>query len=257
MTAPPAVAAFTRRWFDDLPEVYRAADEADPSVDGWPLLRYLSLLGDQADELSTLVDRFALHDDGAGDWTSDLSNPATADAAWLPWLAQMAGIGLDVGSGSAETFLQLLVDYPTFAALAADNVTFTEVRRHAERVPGGAGPDALRSALLDSTGARHAASTGAWERLIRPHLTGAGRVLHFRVFGGNPWALRLETYRSETPNPTLLGAIIATAARAAGLTVTYAARSGASFDEVTATFATFDTVEADFASFSALTAWLP
>jgi hypothetical protein len=98
MPAAPAVAPFTSRWFDQLPRLYRAADEADRSVDGWPLLRFLSLLGDQADELATLVDRFALHDDGTGTWVSDLGDPNLADVAWLDWLAQFGGLEFAPGT---------------------------------------------------------------------------------------------------------------------------------------------------------------
>src|SRR6059058_2762145 len=108
----PATSPTTDRLFDGLPEVYRAADQAldDGGPNAWPFLRFLSLLADQADEVAAIIDRAALHD--------------YADAAWLPWQAQLAGLGLRVGSGSAETFDQLVVDYASFSALAADNTSF-------------------------------------------------------------------------------------------------------------------------------------
>lgn len=257
--ARPAVSAFTARWWEALPAVYRDADEDQADgVNGWPLERFLSLLGDQAGEIETLYDRIALHDDGTGDWVSDLANPATADAAWLAWLAQIAGLGLHVGSGTAETFDQLVVDYATFAAMAADNANFTALRHHAATVAGGeSGPDAARTALLDTTGARHAGSTGAWERLIAPYLTGAARVLHFRVYGGEPWALRLETYAAETPSPAVVAAVVDQAVKAAGLVVTYATRAGSSFDEVADGFADFAEIWASLPTFNDLTTWLP
>lgn len=256
--AVPVVEPFTARWWEQLPAVYRAGDEAQ--ADGpssYPLLRFLSLLGDQAAEVDTLYDRIALHDDGSGDWVSDLADPRFADPGWLNWLAQMAGLGLHVGSGSGESFAQLVIDYPTFGALAAANATFELVRHHGAQVAGGGGPDAARTALLDTTGARHAGSTGAWERLITPYLVGAKRVLHKRIFGGDAWHLRLETYGSETPSPAVVGAVIAAVAHAAGLTVSYATRSGASFTEVTAGFDDFAEIVADLPTFDALSVWLP
>lgn len=64
---------------------------------GYPLLRFLSLVGDQLDELAELVDRIDYRDEselGTPGDTSDLVNPATADPAWLPWLAQLVGTPL-------------------------------------------------------------------------------------------------------------------------------------------------------------------
>lgn len=257
--AAPAVADRTRKWWESLPELYRAADEAQASgPNSYPLLRFLSLLGDQGDEIAALHARLELHDDGTGDWISDLGAPRYADASWLDWLAWLAGLGLTVQSGSAETFLQLVIDYDSFAELAASNLTFGEVRQHAVLVPGGEqGPEVIRAALLDLTGHRHAGSTGAWERLIRPYLTGAQRVLHLRIFEGDPWHLQLVTYSRETPKPSLVAAVIARAAKASGLTVTYTTRSGASFDEVTVGFDDFDDIVATIPSFGDLAEWLP
>lgn len=91
--ARPDVSAFTERYYSSLPAFYRDTDEG---LD-WPLLRYLSLLGDQDGEVEDLVDRFAYtapEDGGAPGDTSDLVDPLTADAAWLPWLAQLVGVDL-------------------------------------------------------------------------------------------------------------------------------------------------------------------
>jgi hypothetical protein len=94
--AEPAVSDFTARWYARLPGEYR---DADAGLD-WPLLRFLSLLGDQGGDVLTLLERidYRAPDDSppgeAGD-TSDLADPATADVAWLPWLAQLVGVVLD------------------------------------------------------------------------------------------------------------------------------------------------------------------
>lgn len=101
MTARPAVHPFTDRLYESLPEFRRLAD---PDLD-WPLLRYLSLLVDQAGTVVDLIDRitYTPPDDAAlaaalgidiTASTSDLTDPATADAAWLPWLAQFVGANI-------------------------------------------------------------------------------------------------------------------------------------------------------------------
>ncbi|KWW97390.1 hypothetical protein LI90_4362 (plasmid) [Carbonactinospora thermoautotrophica] len=73
----------TERWYGRLPEFYRDADAQEQSGDGYPLLRYLSLLGDQAGEVETVLDRAA---------AGELSDPQRADPAWLPWLGQLVGV---------------------------------------------------------------------------------------------------------------------------------------------------------------------
>lgn len=97
--AEPVVTTFTRRWYERLPAFMRDAD-----VDqDWALLRFLSLLGDQAGEVEALFDRIAYvaPDDyrpgmvANPAWdTSELVDPALADAGWLPWLAQLVGVKL-------------------------------------------------------------------------------------------------------------------------------------------------------------------
>lgn len=109
----PTVGEFTELIYGRLPEFYRDADAAQ--ADGpsnYPLLRYLSCLFDQLDTVSTLTTRFEyvpLDERDDGPWqrfgsgtygdatygdqdTSDLTDPYTADAAWLPWLAQLVGV---------------------------------------------------------------------------------------------------------------------------------------------------------------------
>ncbi|HVL33901.1 MAG TPA: phage tail protein [Actinomycetota bacterium] len=74
----PDVHETTEVLYARLPDHYR---DADARLD-YPLLRYLSLIGDQVGELSDLIERFA---DG------ELADPDLADATWLPWLAQLVG----------------------------------------------------------------------------------------------------------------------------------------------------------------------
>lgn len=96
----PDVAELTDRLYGRLPELYRLGDaRQDDGPDGWPLLRWLSLTVDQAAEVDVLADRF----DPAVDGTSDLVDPDTAEAAWLPWLGQLVGAKLSPNLTEAET----------------------------------------------------------------------------------------------------------------------------------------------------------
>jgi len=87
--ARPVVHAATERLYARLPQLYRDADEAQADgANGFPLLRFLSLLADQVGAVEDLLARF----DAVP--TSDLVDPASADSGWLTWLAQVAGVDL-------------------------------------------------------------------------------------------------------------------------------------------------------------------
>lgn len=97
--AQPAVHATTQALYDRLPGFYRDADSKAPGVGDWPLLRYLSLIGDQLGEIEDLFARieYVAPDDGGDptdtlENTSDLADPTTADIAWLPWMGQHVGV---------------------------------------------------------------------------------------------------------------------------------------------------------------------
>lgn len=97
--ARPAVHATTELLYATLPEVYRTHDEDRPDgPDGYPLLRFLDLIGEQFGEVRDVIERadyYARDDGGVVGDTSDLADPATADAAWLPWLAQLVGANVE------------------------------------------------------------------------------------------------------------------------------------------------------------------
>lgn len=86
--AEPTVHPTTRLLYDTLPEFYRDTDAQQASGGGYPLLRFLSLIGDQLGAIDDLVDRID-PDSGAG---SELLDPMLADPAWLPYLAQLLGV---------------------------------------------------------------------------------------------------------------------------------------------------------------------
>lgn len=201
--ARPIVSAFTERLYASLPAFYRDTDEG---LD-WPLLRYWSLIADQAGELDDLTDRIgylASEDGGAPGDTSDLVDPTTADAAWLPWQAQLVGVDL----------------LPEL----------TEVERR----------DAIRIAV---TGWR-AGTKDAIASAAALELTGTKYVEVLDHYEGDPWAIGVRTRADETVDPADVVASIETFhARPAGFTIVTAFYA-ASWGTLEAHYPTWATWEA-------------
>lgn len=178
---PPDPHPTTRRIYDALPEFYRTADDAQPGPADLPLLRFLSLLGDQLGEVEDLVDRVdyvTANDGGTPGDTSDLVDPYAADVAWLPWLAQLIGVTLPPA-----------VDDPA----RRDAIAFASSGWRAGTKAGMA--DAARSAL---TGTRYVQ--------IVDHYT------------GDQWLVEVRTRTTETPDPAaVLAAIAAKDAKPVGV----------------------------------------
>lgn len=107
-SAEPDYTPTTNMFYHRMPEHYRTADgELE-----WPLKNWLSGILDQYDDLNTLIDRFKYitpDSGGAPNDTSDLTDPMTADAEWLPWLAQHVGVRLDP-STTLEAQRQIISD---------------------------------------------------------------------------------------------------------------------------------------------------
>lgn len=76
----------TDRWYDFLPEVYRQVDEDN----GWALYAFMDACCSVLVEPTLIADRIA-----GGQFT----DPALADDAWIPWVAQAVGI---IGVGLAQ-----------------------------------------------------------------------------------------------------------------------------------------------------------
>jgi P2-related tail formation protein len=91
----PVVSDFTEQLYARLPPFQRAADSAYD----YPLLRYTALLGDQAEDLRSLV----------VDAPSRLYDPATADVTALPALAALAGVDARIYSDRSNDWEQLRV----------------------------------------------------------------------------------------------------------------------------------------------------
>lgn len=92
----PTYTDTTETLYALLPEHRRRADDEQGGALDQPLKRYLSGIGDELDDLVVLIDRLAHTEDGLA--ASDLADPADADAAWLPWLAQLVGVDTETMS---------------------------------------------------------------------------------------------------------------------------------------------------------------
>lgn len=204
--ARPTFSATTERLYGRLPDLYRAADEAQATgPNGYPLLRYLSTLLDQAGEVEELLDRIDVVTPAEGGDpadTSHLADPTYADASWLPWLAQAAGVDL------------------------AD-VTDTAQRRE------------LIAAADDN---RAAGSLAALRASVRPLLTGDRNLLIQTHAGGDPFAVALITYNSETPVTSAELLAAAERQRPAGVALLH--QLGRSWASLEAEFPTWGAIDA-------------
>lgn len=208
----PVVHAHTERLYDRLPELYRDAD-LDQLLDGsgYPLLRFLSLIGDQAGDVEDTLDLVDPDRGGA------LTNPDTIPLEWLPWLAQLVGLGVLPGS-------------------------LTEAER--------------RNAVSSAAGGRYVGTRQAIADAARPALTNpdAGYVVVRNHHQGNPFVLSVNVAPEVAPADlnTVLDAIEAVGARPAGFDLvidTYAA----TWDQVEArgTGGTWADVETSWATLEA------
>lgn len=64
----------TLEWYDRMPRVYKTDDEQL----GYPLRRFMELIGEQVHDVNVLARR-------------TLTDPATCESTWLPWLSAMVG----------------------------------------------------------------------------------------------------------------------------------------------------------------------
>jgi hypothetical protein len=147
---------FTQRVYKLLPAFMRTTDREDIAA------RFIGVVGDEADGVRALKDRLAYTPEQGG--TSELTDPAFADTAWLPWLGQL--VGLDV------------------TVLDRDIVT-----------NGAAGWQVGRREALRSAVAR--VFTGGGSFSIYTHSTAAVGARGTAT----QWDLLLITRGSETPNP--------------------------------------------------------
>lgn len=173
--AEPTYSSYTERLYLRLPEFFRVAD-ADH---GWPLKTYISLVGDVAGEAEELVD----------DWLDNgtLADPVTAEAEWLPWLAQHVGVALSASLTEAEQ--RDAIQYASAGWQAGTKLAVA---------------NAAKTAL---TGAKYA--------LVVDHCTS---VVAGVPVAGTVWDVCVVTKPTETPDaPAVLAAIVAKGAKPAGV----------------------------------------
>lgn len=97
----------TDRWYDLLPEMYRSVDEADTSTEnGWPLYGFMDAMASVLVTPTTIAERIA---------NGHLTDPALADDAWIPWLAQVVGT-YGVGVAAQRTELANLAGAPALGS---------------------------------------------------------------------------------------------------------------------------------------------
>lgn len=80
----PLFLPLTEEWWSRLPRVYRLSEGRL----GFPLKRWMSLLGDEADGIAVAA-------------RAIVTDPATSRPRWLPWIAQLIGIVLDPSNSVA------------------------------------------------------------------------------------------------------------------------------------------------------------
>lgn len=86
----PIYSETTEALYGRLPAAYRQEDENQ----GWVLKTWLSGVVDQAGDVEAFINRasYDTPDDGGSPTDSSaLADPEKADAAWLPWIAQVLG----------------------------------------------------------------------------------------------------------------------------------------------------------------------
>lgn len=210
MTRPvlaPAPGALLDRVYDGLPDHYR---DADARID-FPLYRWLAGICRELGAVETLIDRVDFVPVEAGGTpgdTSDLVDPTTADAAWLPWLAQLVGVTL------------------------APELSVTE----------------QRDAILYASAGWRAGTKSAVAAAARTELTGSkyAWVYDHSVSSpgdGGPWDVLIVTRATETPDvPAVLEAVIRRGTKPAGVVLHHRAY-GASWDTVVSTYPTWNAIE--------------
>jgi hypothetical protein len=199
----PQMSVLADRLYSRLPEVYRTMDARDST---WPLKRYIAgmlTVAGQLDDTTEAIDGerpvgpaqpepWALHPDELDAWRaarrsrpSALGDPQQAEAAWLPWLAQLVGAVLDPAATEAE-------------------------RRDTIQYATSGWRGGTRSAIAD---AARSALTGT--KFVRV-------LVHTKVVGsapadGTPWEITIVTRTSETPDPdAVLGAVLRKGVKPAG-----------------------------------------
>ena len=219
----PYMTSLVDRLYHRLPEVYRTMDAVGSD---WPFKRYLAGTLDLAGQIDqTVVDiagdrpigpalpePWSLSTADLADWraarvtrASALGDPVQAEAAWLPWMAQMVGALLDPAATEQEH---------------RDTIQYaTSGWRGGTR---GAIADAAKSVLTGSKYAR-----------VIPHFKS---VLGGGIEPGTVWDIVIVTITAETPDPgEVLGAVLRKGVKPAGA-ILYHSSYQATWDQIESIF---------------------
>lgn len=213
----PVVSEFTELLYDSLPEALTYPDAAL----GWPLLAYLSLEGDVGGgRLLTLLERIDPGRNPSG--LSALLDASQADAAWLPWLAQLRGVKLT--PGMTEAAQRTLIGGGSAGYLAG---TPASIAAAVQTVLTGTRTVRLSPSSVTLPG------DGAWYDVL------------------------VLTRPEETPDPTaVIPAVIAAGAKPAGV-VLHASMLIANYAHLRDVHGTYTALEAALPTYQAMTSHLP
>lgn len=199
--ARPVVGTLAEEALVELEPYAHAEEDLD-----WPLLTYLGSLLGRAQEVADLARD---SDDGPG-WSA-IVDPDRAPAAWLPWLAQLAGV----------------------------------------RIPPPDAPDASQLSEADQrlrikeTAGQRRGTPDAVKGAARQHLTG-DRAVYLSERHGSAYQLRVATLETETPDPDLVLAALLEQ-KPAGIVLIYdTVPVGGDWDALNSTHASWNEVLSDF-----------
>lgn len=222
----PYMSTYADRLYQRLPEVYRTMDSGNAQ---YAFKRYLAgmlvgagqvedtyvrIAGDQPIGPAT-PEPWGLAPDELAIWRAErrnrlsaLGDPMQADAAWLPWIAQLVGARLDPAASEAE-------------------------RRDTIRYATSGWRGGTRGAIAD---AAKTALTGTKYALIAPHMVPA---FHGGLEPGLVWDITVVTRASETPDPgAVLAAILRKGVKPAGARLHHAVYA-ATWDQIEAVYPTW------------------
>lgn len=202
--AEPIYDETVERFYDRLPGLYKFED----TQNDWTMKKFIASICEQLHVVDHLSDRFiyAPPEDHPVEEQkhSDLVDPMYADAAWLPWLAQMVGIH------------------------------FTTVLTDAQK----------RGMIANALGGVQAGTTASIIQAAQTVLTGTKTVYVYPasnltgIGAGTQWEVLVVTLPEETTtDPTL--AVIAAGAKPAGVKL-YHQTYGASWNTIEASLPTWN-----------------
>lgn len=197
----PVVHPITQQWYEMLPELYQVADVSPGGALLFPLLRFMSLLGDLFGADTDLIDRISMTV-VQGAEVSQLVDPVLGDESWLMWQAQLVGAKLT--GYEPETTKRATI-------ASASN--------------------GWRAGTKDSmAAAARTQLTGSQTVEILDHQTDSG--------GGGEWDVLVRTRAIETPdNQAVLDAINAAGVKPAGVKL-WLGHTAASWDALEAAYPT-------------------